>query len=463
MVNGMIMLTSMKLSEKTQSVLKDVSNTKTILFMLVAIGPLLASGLAFVFIRGFTRPVNVLLDATRKLKTGNLDFRVEGLTDELGELAGSFNEMAGSIKEQLVKTEESEKRYRMLFEKAGDAIFIVEAQGNNIGHIINANEAAAVMHGYTVDELMGLSIIKDLDSPSMKDSQERITRMLQGEWIKAEHDHRKKDGTVFPVEISAGLIEIGNHKFILNFVRDITERKRTEDALQRTEQLKMCGEMAVGMAHEIKNPLAGIKVSIEILLDELTLADNDREVLLKVLSEIKRLELLIKALLNFAKPPKPQFSLVDIQAILESVTSFSLKNPDFASIRVLRQYDECFPKTMADPMQLQQVFMNLILNAVEAMPHGGTLELKTFHDKATQSLQIMISDTGDGIGDEMKDKIFQPFFTTKSKGTGLGLAITKRLIEQHGGNIIAENNYPKGTAFKISFPLIHLKEEEITV
>lgn len=455
MVNSMIMLTSMKLSQKTQAVLRDVYNSKTILFILVAVGPLLASGLAFIFIRGYTRPVNILLEATRKIKTGDLDFRVEGLTDEFGELAGSFNEMAVSLKAQLVRIEESEKRYRLLFEKAGDAIFIVDAEGENVGHIINANEAAAAMHGFTADELMGLNIIRDLDAPSAeKKTPELIKRILNGEWIKAELEHQKKDGTVFPVEISAGLLEIGTHKYILVFDRDITQRKRTEETLQRAEQIKICGEMAVGMAHEIKNPLAGIKVSIEVLLEELDLVESDREVLVKVISEIRRLELLIKALLNFAKPPKPQFSLVDINGIIEIAASFSLKNRSFSPIKVLKYYDEHLPETMADQMQLQQIFMNLILNAVEAMPGGGTLTLKTSYDKSSNTLQIIISDTGEGITDEMKDKIFQPFFTTKSKGTGLGLAISKRLIEQHGGNIIAESNHPKGTTFRISFPLI---------
>jgi len=461
MVNSMIMLTSMKLSEKTQSVLRDVARTKTILFLLVAVGPLFATALAFVFIRGFTKPVNVLLDATRKIKTGDLDFRVEGLKDELGELAGSFNEMAVSLKKQLVRIEDSEKRYRMLFEKAGDAIFIIDAEGENKGRIIDANKAVEEMHGYTLDEILTMKMT-DFDAPeAAQNSPEFMKRILQGEQIKTEIEHRKKDGTVFPVEISAGLLEIGDHKYILAFDRDITERKRSEEALQRTEQIKVCGEMAVGMAHEIKNPLAGIKVSIEVLLEELNLADSDRDVLVKVISEIKRLELLIKSLLNFAKPPKPQFSLVDVRGILDTVTSFSLKTPSFSPIMVLKDYEEHLPRIMADPMHLQQVFMNLILNAVEAMPGGGTLTLKTCLDKSSHELRIMISDTGKGIEDDEKGKIFQPFFTTKSKGTGLGLAITKRLIEQHGGDIVAENNNPTGTTFRISFPLRHWKEKEL--
>lgn len=461
MVNSMIMLTSMKLSQRTQAVLRDVSNTKAILFVLVAIGPLLASGLAFIFIRGYTRPVSMLLEATRKIKTGNLDFRVEGLTDEFGELAGSFNEMAVSLKAQLVRIEESEKRYRMLFEKAGDAIFIIDTEGENVGHIVTANEAAAAMHGFTADELMGLNIIRDLDAPSTeKKTPELIKRILNGEWVKAEQEHQKKDGTVFPVEISAGLVEMGTHKYILVFDRDITERKRIEETLQRAEQIKICGEMAVGMAHEIKNPLAGIKVSIEVLLEELNLVEGDREVLVKVICEIKRLELLIKALLSFAKPPKPQFSLVNLNEILETAASFSLQKPSFSPIKALKDYDEHLPETMADPMQLQQVFMNLILNAAEAMQGGGTLTLKTSYDKTSNALQIMVADTGEGITDEMKEKIFQPFFTTKSKGTGLGLAISKRLIEQQGGKIMAESNHPKGTIFRISFPLLRKLEDE---
>jgi two-component system, NtrC family, sensor histidine kinase AtoS len=450
----------MKLNEKTQSVLRDVAQTKTILFILVGLGPLFATGLAFIFIRGFTKPVNVLLDATRKIKAGNLDFRVRGLLDEFGELGGSFNEMAAGLKEQLVRIEESEKRYRMLFEKAGDAIFIIDVEGENLGRIVQANKSAMEMHGYTTEEILAMKIM-DLDTPeSAAKAPEMIQRILEGEQIKAEIEHRRKDGSVFPVEVSAGLLDIGGHKHILAFDRDITERKRTEEAMQRTEQIKICGEMAVGMAHEIKNPLAGIKVSIEVLMQELELSNDDREVLVKVISEIKRLELLIKALLSFAKPPKPQFSLVDVQGVIEKASNFSLKTPAMAPVEVVKDFEENLPRIMADPMQLQQVFMNLILNAVEAMPMGGRLGLTTTYDRASNLLLIIISDSGEGVSDELKGKIFQPFFTTKSKGTGLGLAISKRLIEQQKGAIFVGSNYPKGTSFTISFPVKECYNEE---
>jgi len=464
-VNTMIALTNAKLTGKTQSALDDISHTKAVLFVLVAAGPFLAGGFAFVFIRGLTKPVNVLLKATRKLKGGDLDYRVGALKDEFGEVAESFNEMAGALKEQMYRIEESEKRYRMLFERAGDGIFIIAAEGENLLQIVAANHAAAEMHGYNADELLTLKMT-DLDaSDGVENVASLVERILRGEWVNAELGHRRKDGTVFPVEVSAGLLELGTHKYILAFDRDITERKQAEETLQRAEQLKVAGDLAAGLTHELKNSLAGIKVSTEVLLDELQLSEDDRRVLMNMISEIRRIELLMRDLLNFARPSKPQLAFVNINTVLDTAMTFSLKNVPRSSgngtINVVRELDEQMPRTMADPMQLQQVFMNLLLNAVEAMSEGGVLTVKTWYEPSDDSLQISIGDTGKGIDDESMARIFEPFFTTKPKGTGLGLAITKRLIEQHGGSIWVEN-LPKGTTFRIGLPAKHIAELQVT-
>ncbi len=460
-IDEMIDYTRKRLSEKTKIGLKDIAGTRTILFVLVAVGPLLAIGLASVFIKGFTKPLDTILVAIRKLKGGNLDHRISGLSDEFGEVASAFNDMAGSLRENIYKIEDSEKRYRMLFDNASDAIFILEAEGENAGMIVAANRAAVDMHGYSVEELLTKNIA-DLDTPeAAKGAPARIKRILEGERVKAELTHIRKDGTVIFVEVSAGLIDFGSHRYILAMDRDITERKQAEEALQRVEQMKVVGELAAGLAHEIKNPLAGIKVSIEVLLYELNLSQADREVLLRVTDEILRIELLMKELLNFARPPKPQFDIVDINKVLDKAMTFSVKNPSFASVKVLKDYDSRVPGTMADPMQLQQVFMNLLLNAAEAMPGGGTLAMRTFYEEKTGLIQIMISDSGKGIDERSIDKIFQPFFTTKAKGTGLGLAITKRLIEQHGGSISVRNNQDGGAAFTITLPAKPVREEQL--
>ncbi len=459
-VNTMIAVTNRKLAERTEDALREVHRTRIFLIMLVATGPLLIAVMAFTVIRGVTGPISVLLDATRKLKSGDLEHRIEGLRDEFGELAIGFNVMAGSLTEQMRKIEESEKRYRLLFESAGDAIFILDAEGEAAGNIVAANQAAVVMHGYSHDELLALNI-RDIDAPEdAARVSDRIQRMFNGEWIKTEIDHIRKDGTVFPVEVSAGLLEFGNHRYILAFDRDITERRQMEQALQRTEQIKCAGELATGLAHEIKNPLAGIKVSIEVLSRSLekNLPEEDKDILAKVIDEIKRIELLIKGLLNFARPPQPQFVSTDVNAVLDSVASLVLQNqsrtPEASqSIALVKDLDNRLPLVTADPMQLRQVFMNLLLNAVDAMQSGGALGIRTRFDAAARSVRVEISDTGKGIDAAVIDKLFQPFFTTKPKGTGLGLAISKRLIEDHGGRISVEQNAGGGATFTISLPV----------
>lgn len=462
-VNTMIALTSAKLTGKTEAALGEIVKTKFMLFVLVAVGPFLAAGLAVLIIRGVTRPVHALLDATRKIKGGDLDYRVGALKDEFAEVAASFNEMAGSLKEHLIKVEENEKRYRALFERAGDAIFIIDAEGKKKFQIVAANPAAAGMHGYTVDELLGLKIT-DLDAPESTGQVPLLAqRILRGEWVTEQTYHLKKDGTVFPLEVSAGVLDLGNHKYILAFDRDISERRQAEEALQRTEQLKVVGELAAGLAHEIKNPLSGIKASMEVLSEEASLSEEDRGILIKVVSEIKRIELLLKGLLSFTRPPKPQFTTVNVNALLDTSLIFSLKNtsssPDAsAPITIVKQFDEHLPETMADPMQLQQVFMNILINAADAMREGGTLTVRTGFQASEEAIEITISDTGRGMDKEQMENIFLPFFTTKPKGSGLGLSITKRLIEQHGGSLRVESVVAKGSTFTITLPVRRVPE-----
>jgi PAS domain S-box-containing protein len=589
-VNTMVHATSAKLAERTQSSYKDISKTKNLLYGLVVLGPIVAAVVGFVFIKKLTIPINTLLQATRKVTGGDLDYKIGGLKAEFGEVAASFNEMSDSLKEHMLRIRESENRYRTLFESAGDAIFIVEAEGEEPGRIVDANPAAAEMHGYALEELLELNLVKDLDAPdAAKDAPDRIKRIVQGEWIQAEINHVKKDGSVFPVEISAGLFEYMDRKYILavdrdisdrkkmenlilqaklewedtfdtitdmitihdtdfniirankaaqetlgipplepskkvkcysyyhgkesppsdclsctcletgqstsfemfephlnkylevramprydenneivgliHVIRDITERKKVEEALQRAEQMKMVGEWATGLVHEIKNPLAGIKGSVEVLASDANMAEEDRGIVIQAVDEIKRIELLLKSLLNFAKPPKPQLVLVDINDILDKSIAFALRHPSVVAnsstaINVFKDFDPKIPKAMADPMQMQQVFLNLLLNAIEAMPDGGMLATKTSYDGRINSIQITISDTGIGMDKSLVNRVFQPFFTTKRKGSGLGLSITRRLIEQHGGHIDLESDPGKGTVFNIFLNANHKRKDQ---
>jgi signal transduction histidine kinase len=227
--------------------------------------------------------------------------------------------------------------------------------------------------------------------------------------------------------------------------------------MQRAEQMAVVGQLAAGLAHEVKNPMAGIKVAMNVLAEEKYIQPEDRTVLQKVVGEITRLEGLMKDFLNFAKPQKPRFESVNINQVLNTTLTFYLKAHSIGGknerIRIEKDFREV-PAALADTSQLQQVFLNLFLNAIEAMPEGGTLGVRTCPEEENRSIRIEVSDTGKGIREDLLDRVFQPFFTTKPKGTGLGLAISRQLIEQHEGTIEVSANPGGGTRFTIRIPVI---------
>ncbi len=327
-----ITVTGDNLDRQEREILQRINQRKIMLFMLVTVGPFFAVGLVFVLINGLTRSVNSLLDATRRLKAGDLDYRIRGLYDEFGEVAGSFNEMAASLKKQMQE-------------------------------------------------------------------------------------------------------------------------------MQRTEQLRVCGEMAAGLAHEIRNPLAGMKVSIEVLLAELNLEERDREVLVKVIEQIRNIELLMKNLLNYARPVAAQPVSFNVNRILEKAAYFIEKHPSFLSgnptKKMIKELDEQLPEVIGDPQQLQQVFLNLLLNATDAIADGGEITARTRQNEKGRSVAIEVHNTGKGIPAGVMEKIFQPFFTTKGKGkgTGLGLAVSKRIVEEHGGSVEVANAVNGGVTVTIILPV----------
>lgn len=238
--------------------------------------------------------------------------------------------------------------------------------------------------------------------------------------------------------------------------------------VQEAERLAVVGELAAGLAHEIKNPLAGIKVSIEVLAADLPLEQEDKEIFLQVINEIRRIENLLKSLLGYARPPVPVPEIVNANKLLEATlknAQFSVKSPvglakSSKNIDFVRDFDADLPVVFVDPGQIQQVFLNLLLNAVDAIPEEGTITVRT-RVKDNRDLEISIIDSGTGIDSDNFEKIFNPFFTTKSKGSGLGLAICRRLIEQHEGTIKVAANPDRGVTFTITLPT-QLKKKDKT-
>ena len=466
-VTELSLRSTQKIPFKIAKAREEIARNQRLLMALVFCLPLLALIAIFLFIKRFTTSISVLTAATDRIKEGELTHTItEPLPDEFQKLAIAFNQMAVSLKNQCNQVLAAESRYRTLFDSAVDAIFVLEAEGEKPGRIVAANQAAADMHGFTVGELLGLTM-QDLDTPeSAAMLPERLRLMLNGKKIEGRVEHRRKDGTVFPVEFSAGPMDIEGRKHVLAFDRDITLRVQTEDALLRSRQLATVGQMAAGLAHEIKNPLAGIKISMEVLMNELDIAPPDKEIFLRIIKEILRIETLLRDLLNYARPPQPAFSQIDLNAQLENCiknAEMILKSPEYARenkkrISFNRNMADSLPPINADAAQVQQIFLNLFLNAIEAIPEDGTISVTT-RSVQNNTVQVEVSDTGKGMTPETCTGIFQPFYTTKPKGSGLGLAITSRLVELHQGGIEVASVPGQGTTFLITFPV----EQEVTL
>lgn len=223
----------------------------------------------------------------------------------------------------------------------------------------------------------------------------------------------------------------------------------------QSEKLASLGKLAAGIAHEINNPLGGILLYSHILLEDTDKSSLQYENLQKIIKETSRCKDIVKGLLEFARPKEPEMSLINVNEIVDKSLSFMETQAMFQNIRIKRKYSSSLPKIIADSAQLQQVFINIVLNAAEAMQGNGSLIISTAISEDNKHIDIKFVDTGPGIEEEDKKRLFEPFFTTKEvgKGTGLGLAISFSIIRKHDGTIEAHSQIGKGSTFVVKLPI----------
>jgi len=237
------------------------------------------------------------------------------------------------------------------------------------------------------------------------------------------------------------------------------EIKKIHGQLFRSEKLASLGKLSAGVAHEINNPLTGILTNASLLLDDFEEGDPKREDLQVIVNETIRCREIVKRLLDFARQNKPLKKESSVNELIENIILLIRNQTTFRNISINKNLDENLPTIMADPDQIQQVFINLILNAADAMQKGGNLSIETKTLSSKDYIEIKFSDTGSGIPEELKNRIFDPFYTTKDNGTGLGLSISYGIIEQHGGTINLESTIGKGTTFIIHLPVFSYESE----
>jgi signal transduction histidine kinase/HAMP domain-containing protein len=408
--------------------------------------------------RGVTRPLALLADGARRMAAGSPGTRVEiSSSDEIGELADNFNKMAAELelrKNSLLQTLEelSSSRKEILeernfkesvLESITSAILTFSPDGNLTS--INGTGRRFLGDGARPGEHFS-SIFQ-----GWGDMTERVAQVLAGEkGYGREPLDMERDEVSRYFEVGFFPISEGPFSGITITMRDETVRERLREEMTRMDRLASLGKLSAGIAHEVRNPLTGVSLLLDDLHDRADSDPGSQAMMQKALTEIERVERLISSLLNFASPPKAQFREGELNRVVQD-TILLLRRVCEQQKVALSFTPEDIPSFRFDIEKIKQALLNLVKNALEAMPQGGRIEISTGREDGTAI--ITVADTGPGIEAGDLPLIFEPFFTRKGAGTGLGLSITQRIVEEHHGRIAVESGQGTGTTFIIHLPM----------
>jgi two-component system NtrC family sensor kinase len=345
----------------------------------------------------------------------------------------------------------SEARYRNLFESASDAIVTLDANGR----FTTVNQAAEDISGYRRDELVGTWFAPMLLDDELPTALAHFQRALAGETGLFETRFFRKDGEIRHIAVTYSTPQ--RDEEVLCLIRDVTDQRMLQEQLIQSEKMSAIGQLVSGVAHELNNPLAGISAFAQLLLTEKRLNQELRSAAETIYAEARRASRIVNNLLTFARQHKSEKGPTSIQQVLDDTLELRSYELRVRGIEITRDYDESIPDTMADAHQLQQVFLNLLTNAEQAMERapGRRHRLTVRTRRSGKTIRIEIDDTGPGVPPTLLERIFNPFFTTKptGSGTGLGLSISLGIVREHDGRIWAENLQGGGARFVIELPI----------
>lgn len=376
------------------------------------------------------------------------------------ELVIAYNVTAGKRTEEALR--ESEEKFRTVTEKSPNMIFI-----NKGGKVVYCNKMCEGVMGYTVDEISSPEFnFLDLVAPESRELvKKNFNRHMAGEEVDPyEYCLTIKDGGKIDVIITTKLIPYEGEKAILGIVTDITERKRLEAQLLQAQKMEAMGTLAGGIAHDFNNLLMGIQGRISLILEDCDPSHPFFENLSGIEEYVKNATALTKQLLGFARGGKYEVKPTNLHEILERTSRMFGRTKK--EIKIYRKYQHEILKVEVDQGQIEQMLLNLFVNAWQAMPGGGELHLQTenvvldesyvkpFKVEPGHYVKISVADTGVGMDDATRQRIFDPFFTTKElgRGTGLGLASVYGIVKNHGGIIDVRSKKDEGTTFYIYLP-----------
>ncbi|MBN1568156.1 MAG: PAS domain S-box protein [Acidobacteria bacterium] len=323
------------------------------------------------------------------------------------------------------------------------------------------NKGAERIFGYLEDEMIGKSV-RILVPPELREAREleSISRRFRAQGAVHSHQTERitKDGRRIQVIFTRTAIRDDSGRVIgsSSVVKDVTSFRSLEKQLADAEHLATLGELCAGLAHEIKNPLAGIKGAIDVIRTTLSAEDKHQEILGDVIHEVNRIDKIVRDLLNYAKPKAPCHSAIDLPGLVSRIVAIARTTSKNSSLPIQICHLAPIPGFTGDETQLEQVLLNLLLNAQNAMPSGGHIEVVLDYDRESSVIRMEVRDNGPGIPEALKKKIFQPFFTTRQDGTGLGLATCLKNVQYHGGTIEVRSEVGQGTTVAVKIPLLCL-------
>ncbi len=344
----------------------------------------------------------------------------------------------------------SEARWRAIIESAVDGIVVIDGRGC----IESFNPAAERLFGYQEGEVIGKNVSMLMPSPYHEEHDGYLARYQRDGHpriigIGREVVGRRKDGSTVPVHLSVGEMALGGEPRFTGILHDLSSRTMLEEQLREQAALVRLGEMAAVIAHEVRNPLAGIRGAVQVIGNRLKSDSVEHGVVKEIVARIDSLSELMSDMLLFARPPQPRLAPVPVRALVSSTVELFAEDPTLKGMSIRVEGDA--PLIEADAALLKIVIQNLLVNGAQAVQGKGTIVVSvTASDRACA---ITVVDDGPGIPSDVRDKIFLPFFTTKSRGTGLGLATCRRLVEAHHGNISVRCPPDGGTSVRVELPL----------
>ncbi|NUO65173.1 MAG: response regulator [Gemmatimonadaceae bacterium] len=337
-------------------------------------------------------------------------------------------------------------KYRLLFRNNPVPMWVY---ANETLRFLAVNDAAVASYGYSREEFLSMSL-RDVRPTEDVADLERVAHGLPGRYHKTgEWRHRRRNGEVFPVEITSHSVDWDGCAARLVLITDITERRAAEDAIRESAKLAAIGQLISGVAHELNNPLSAILLFVETLLQEPRSA-ADTEALTMILDQARRSRAIVRDLLSSARGGQMRRECTDLRDLLERTTRGLSRQVCELGGRLELSIEGLLPRLSLDPSSVTQVVTNLVVNAAQAAGPGGTVRLRA--RAAAGDVQVVVEDDGPGIPSDVMPRLFEPFFTTKpqGEGTGLGLAVSRGIIEAHHGTLMAENNPGRGARFTIT-------------